>query len=53
MTLGTQVLAWDRRKNVVELNPLVGSQPPPLDNWISNGNTYINKDNKPAFVLAI
>jgi hypothetical protein len=43
MTLEIQVLAWDRHKNVVELNQLMGSQPSPLDNWFSNSNTYINK----------
>ena len=37
----TLVLAWDRHKNVVALNWLMGSQPSPL-NWISYGNTYIN-----------
>ena len=42
MTLETQVMAWDRHKNVAELNRLMGFQPSPLDNWISNGNTYIN-----------
>jgi len=35
-----QVLAWERHKNVVALNRLMESQPFPLDNWISNGNTY-------------
>jgi hypothetical protein len=43
MTLEIQVLAWGRHKNVVGLNWLMGSQPSPLDNWILNGNTYINK----------
>jgi hypothetical protein len=50
MTLEIQVLAWDRHKNVVELNRLnpsppfliAGSLPSILDNWISNGNTYVN-----------
>jgi hypothetical protein len=28
--------AWDRHKNVVGLNWLMGSQPFHLDNWISN-----------------
>ena len=34
MTLEIQVLAWDKHKNVAEpeLNWLMGSQPPPLDN---------------------
>jgi len=30
MTLEIQVLAWDRHKNVVGLNQLMGSQPSPL-----------------------
>jgi hypothetical protein len=34
---------WDMHTNVARLNRLVGSQSPPLDNWISNGNTYIKK----------
>jgi len=25
------------------IKPLMGSQSSPLDNWISNGNTYLNK----------
>jgi hypothetical protein len=33
---------WDMHINVASLNWLVGSQSPPLDNWISNGNAYIN-----------
>ena len=32
MTLEIQVLAWDRHKNVVGLNRLMGSQPSPLEN---------------------
>ena len=39
MTLGIQVLSWDRHKHVAGLNWLIGFQPP-LYNWISNGNTY-------------
>jgi hypothetical protein len=30
-------------KHVAELNPSMESQPSHRDNWISNGNTYINK----------
>jgi hypothetical protein len=41
MALKLQVLAWDNHKNVVGLNRLMGSQISPLDNLISNGNTYI------------
>jgi hypothetical protein len=41
--LEIQVLACDRHKNVVGLNRLMGFNPTPLENWISNGNTYINK----------
>jgi hypothetical protein len=46
MTLEIQVLAWDRHKNVAGLNWLIESQPFPLDSWIFNGNTYINKQYK-------
>ena len=38
-----QILAWDRHKNVVGLNRLMGSLPSRLGNWISNGNTCLNK----------
>ena len=40
--LEIQVLACYRHTNVAGLNWLMGSQTPPLDNWISNGNTYTN-----------
>ena len=30
--------SWDRHTNVAGLNRLMGSQPPPLNNWVSNGN---------------
>jgi hypothetical protein len=43
MLMEIQVLVWDRHKYVVGLNQLMGSQPPHLDNWISNGNADINK----------
>jgi hypothetical protein len=43
MTLQIQVLAWDRHNIVAELNPLMGFQPSPVDNSISNGYAYINK----------
>ena len=43
MTLEIQVLYWDRHKNVALLNRLLWFQPFPLDNGVSNGNTYINK----------
>ena len=36
-----QVLAWDRHKNVVGLNRLMGSKPFPLDNCSSSDNAYI------------
>jgi hypothetical protein len=35
--LEIQILAWDRHKNVVELNWLMESQSSSLDNWISYG----------------
>jgi hypothetical protein len=38
-----QVMTWDRHKNVTGLNLLIGSKLSPIDNWRSNGNTYINK----------
>jgi hypothetical protein len=41
--LEIQVLALDRHTDVVGLNRLIGSQPAALENWIFNGNTYINK----------
>ena len=47
MTLEIQVLTWYRHKNVAGLNQLIGSKPSPLENWISNGNTYTT-DKKPA-----
>jgi len=36
MMLEIQVLTWDRHKNVVGLNRLMGSQSSCLHNWISN-----------------
>jgi hypothetical protein len=44
MTLEIQSLAWDTQKNMVVLNRLIRSQHSPLDNWTSNGNTFIKKD---------
>jgi hypothetical protein len=43
MTLEIQVLAWNRHTYGAGLNMLMGFQQTPLDNLISNGNTYINK----------
>jgi hypothetical protein len=43
MMLEIQVLACDRHKHVVGLNQLMAFNPNSLENWISNGNTYINK----------
>jgi len=43
MTLVTQVLAWNRQKNVAVLNGVMGFHPTPLDNCLSNGKTDINK----------
>jgi hypothetical protein len=42
MTLQIQVLVWYRHSHLVEINQLTGSQPFHLNNWISNGNSYIN-----------
>ena len=39
ITSEVQVPAWDKHKNAVALKRLLGSQPSPLDNWISNDNT--------------
>ena len=43
MALEIQVLACDRNQKVAGLNQLMGGQLFPLDNWISKGNTGINK----------
>jgi len=41
-------MAWDMHKNMVGLVWFMGSRPSPIDNWISNSNTDINKHTKPA-----
>ena len=41
--LEIQILSWDRQNNVAGFYQLMGPQPPPLDNWVSNGNTDVNK----------
>ena len=46
MGLEIQILAWDRYKNVAGLKQFIRSQSSPLYNWISNGNTDINKQLK-------
>jgi hypothetical protein len=46
LTFEIQVPAWDKLKHVAELDRLMRSQPSPLNNYISNGNTYINKGEK-------
>ena len=38
-------------QNVAGLSKLIGSQPSPIDNWISNGTTYINKPPQIRFHL--
>ena len=43
MTLEIQVLVWDSHKHLAGLKQLMGSPPSSLDNWITNGITYINK----------
>ena len=46
------VEAWDRHKDVVGLNWLMGLQPSPLDPWISNDNSFKNeRKQKPAHIL--
>ena len=42
MTLQIQVRVWYRHTHLVEINKLTGSKPSHLNNWISNGNSYIN-----------
>ena len=42
MTLEIQDLAWDRHIHVTGLNRIMGWHLPLRDNWIFNGNTYIN-----------
>jgi hypothetical protein len=41
MMLEIQVLVWYRRKNVVWINRLMGSQSSSIENWISKGNTVM------------
>jgi hypothetical protein len=43
MTSEIQVMARDRHKHMAGLNRLLGSQPFPLNNWILNNKTCINK----------
>ena len=43
MRLENQVLVWDGPNNVAGLKQLMAPQLSPLDNWISNDNTYIKK----------
>lgn len=43
LKLEIQVLAWDRYSYVAGLDWLIGYQSSPLDSWISNDNTSINK----------
>ena len=37
-----------RRTKIWRLNRMLRIQPSPLDNWITNGNTYMNKRKRPA-----
>ena len=41
--VGSPDSGWDKHKNAVALKRLMESQPSPFDNWISKGNTYVNK----------
>jgi len=43
MTLAIKVQALDRHIHVAQLKLLMESKHPPLDNWISNNNVYVNK----------
>jgi len=38
-----EIPTYDRHNNVAGLIWLMGNQPSPLDTWIFNDNTYINK----------
>ena len=52
MMFENPVEAWDRHKDVVGLNWLMGFQPSSLDPWISNDNSYKNeRKQKPAHIL--
>ena len=53
MRLEDHVQAGDRHKHVAGLNRLVGFQLSPLEKWISNGNTDINKTYYLHIVLLI
>jgi hypothetical protein len=48
-----EIQAWDRHKNVARLNCLMGYQPFPLDNWISNSNTYNQMKKKTCTVVVV
>ena len=50
MALEFQDLAWDRHKNVMGLNWLIGPQPSPLYNWISNVKTDTVKPDNTEFL---
>ena len=43
LALEIQILTQDRHPKVAGLNRVMGSQPSPLDNEISNGNTDVHK----------
>ena len=47
--LEIQILAWDRHKHVAELSRVIDPNSLPLDNWISNDNTCINKRSMDSF----
>jgi hypothetical protein len=53
MTLQIQVLVWDRHTHFVEINQLTWLQSSSLNNWISNGNSYINKKAVIVWSLAL
>ena len=50
--LEIQALSWESNKCVAELSQLMGSQPSPLDNWISNGNIQMIIKNLHRFTSA-
>jgi hypothetical protein len=40
MTLKFQILDWNRNKNVMRLNRLMGSNPSSFENWTSSGPEF-------------
>ena len=51
LTFEIQVLLLDSHIHVARISRILGFRHHPLDNWISNDNTYINKQYKTAQIL--